>query len=167
MNKGSYLIGVEPIEFLRGSLASYDIVSQNIDPFLKPVAAVASFPFENIEMREKWRLGEIQLGGSIIYLFEKAEGKKGIIIIYCKENISLDELKNIYPTDVNFKFNDQKLMWELDERNIDFTEDERQAIFNLLSRGGIIIVQKGDIRFLIKILNEEQFIIQTQALIKG
>jgi hypothetical protein len=136
--------------------------SQNMDPFLKPLALVSSFEL-NLEMINKFKSGEIDLDGAIIYYHEKLKDKKEIIIIYAKDDISWDELANSYPKENNFKFDIQKLQAELKDKNFHtvFSDDETKITLDLLQRGSKVAVQKGDIKFLIQVMDKNQFNIET------
>jgi len=163
MKTGHYIVALEPVEFLNS-----DMSFQNDDPFLKPIAFVSSFSMEENEMMNKFKSGEIKQEGAVIYKFEKKKEKKEIVIIHVKENTTLDELSSEYPKDLNFAFDKLKLDQELGEKNIKplMTNNELQTTLDLLQRGGKAIFQKGDIRVLIEILDDQNFKIETQRKIK-
>jgi len=160
---GDYIVAVEPVEFLNKNMSF-----QNFDPFLKPIAMVSSFSMEGSEWIDKLKSGKIKQEGAIIYMFKKKKEKKEIVIIYAKKNFTLDELNSEYPKDLNFAFDKLKLAQELEEKNIKdmITDNELEMTLDLLQRGGKALVQKGDIRFLIEILNDQKFKIETQGKIK-
>jgi len=159
MKAGTYIVGVEPVEFFDKHWAW-----QNIDPFLQNVAYVSSWPLENSEMRREFEWGKIKQEGAIIYMFEKEKDEKKIVIIHAKDSISLDDLNSHYPSDLNFAFDSLKLTSELEEKNILnlFTENELSITMDLLHRGGKAIVERaaGDIRILIEIVNDTNFKIE-------
>jgi hypothetical protein len=155
---GRYLMGVEPVDFV-----TRNWVWQNEDPFLQKVAYVSSFSLEKPEMVEKFQLGEIEQNGAIIYMTEKEKGKKKIVIIHAKESLSLDELNTEYPKNFNFTYDSQTLIKALEEKHFLslFTDDELKITQDLLRRGGKAIAEKGDISFLIEILNDSKFKVET------
>lgn len=157
MSAGHYILAVEPVEFFDNNVSF-----QNEDPFLKPIAYVSSFSMDDLGMMNKLRSGQIKQEGAVIYKFEKKEDKKAVIIIHAKENIALDELNSEYPKEPNFDFDRLKLDKELEEKNIKplMTDNELETVLDLLERGGKAICQKGDIRVLIEILDEQKFKIE-------
>jgi hypothetical protein len=118
---------------------------------------------DDMGMMNKLRSGQIKQEGAVIYKFEKKEDKKAVIIIHAKENITLDELNSEYPKEPNFDFDRLKLDKELEEKNIKplMTDNELETVLDLLERGGKAIFQKGDIRVLIEILDDQNFKIET------
>jgi hypothetical protein len=163
MKSGHSIVALEPVEFINSGMSF-----QNRDPFLKCIALVSSFPMEESEMMNKFRRGEIKQEGAVIYKFEKKKEKKEIVILHVKENITLDELSSEYPKGLNFAFDRLKLDQELGKKNIRFlmTDDELGTVLDLLQRGGKSIFQKGDIRILIEILDDQNFKIETYGKIK-
>ena len=162
MQPGHYLIAVEPAEFYERS-----IKPKNQDPFLRIAAMVISVEIANNRMYDKIRDGSTKVSGAIIYLFEKKEGKRGIVTIHAQNSYSLSELESAYPTGTNFTYDTTRINAQLEEANFLLLFDSTQmaSTLDLLSRNGQVVAQSGDIRFLIDITDEQDYSVETGAKI--
>jgi hypothetical protein len=154
---------VEPLE-----LFDKNMRSQYNDPFLNPQCLVTSFPLSDLEKLDRFKAGEIKLDATAIFTVDKEKGERGLIIIYAKENTSLNELNKLYPEKQIFEFDSQKLERELNEKNFNlvFSDTETITTLDLLKRGGKVVAQKEDIKFIIQLLGDNQYSIQLMGRVR-
>jgi len=164
IDSGRYIIGVMPVEFWDSELKN-----QCFDPFLKYLVFVSSFGWGRFntnsmsDIKEKLKSGELKQEGGIVYITDKEEYKLNTVIILAKENITLDEYDIYYPKDNNFIFNSIKLKQDLHSKNALLSDKELEKTIELLHRGGKIILNKGDIRSSIEIIDSLNWNIVTEA----
>lgn len=166
MQPGHYLIAVEPAEFHEGSanLRNPDPFMPMVqDPFLPMAAIVISVDLSAAGAVDRIMDGSTKVSGALIYLFEKKEGKRGIVTIHAQNSYSLSELEPEYPTGTNFTYDTTRINAQLEEANFLSLFDSTQmaSTLDLLSRNGQVVTEKGDIRFLIDITDEQEYSVET------
>lgn len=166
MQPGHYLIAVELAEFHEGSanLKHPDPFMPMVqDPFLPMAAIVISADLKDRHVIDSIRDGSTKVSGALIYLFEKKERKRCIVTIHAQNSYSLSELESGYPTGTNFTYDTTRINAQLDEANLPSLFDSTQmaSTLDLLSRNGQVVAQKGNIRFLIDITDEQEYSVET------